>query len=115
MHCQWRVSLLTWAVHVLRFTSRRLAALLALALGWPLLPAQAIDAFDAERIGLTAMRRERPSIRGMGIPVAQPEEESNRHSFSVVVVLDSDYGCFCDQIAVWLLQSNAVVELKRMR
>jgi len=35
--------------------------------------ALAVRADDAERIGLTAMRRERPAVLGTGILVAQPE------------------------------------------
>lgn len=38
-----------------------------------------IRADDAETIGLTAMRRERPSILGTGIPVAQPEGGDGFH------------------------------------
>ena len=48
----------------------RASVVLALLAGGP-----GLRAFDAETIGVTAMRRERPGIIGTGISVAQPEGE----------------------------------------
>ena len=42
-----------------------------------------LRAFDAEIIGLTAMRRERPTITGVGIPVAQPEGQESTNAWQV--------------------------------
>jgi len=40
-------------------------------------------AYDAERIGLTAMRRERPAITGTGVRVAQPEAQAGPDAWQV--------------------------------
>ena len=62
----------------------------------------AIDSDESEKIGLIAMRRERPSITGAGIPVAQPEGQGYEASdawqvppfvnFSVFYTWTSDAG-----------------------
>ena len=64
-----------------RIIRRRRAALLALAMLAAVAPAFAID---SEIIGLTALRRERPTITGAGIPVAQPEGQESANGWEVI-------------------------------
>ncbi len=59
-----------------------------------------LRAIDSETIGLTALRRERPTITGAGIPVAQPEGQEGPNAwevpqfvnFSVAFTWTSDLG-----------------------
>src|ERR1051325_4028450 len=47
-------------------------------------------ASDAETIGLTALRRERPALTGLGIPVAQAEALETTNAWEVNPVLNSN-------------------------
>jgi hypothetical protein len=64
------------AVFSRRISRRTLLYMAAFVCG-----AAALYASDADMIGLTAMRRERPTITGMGIPVAQPESQENTNAW----------------------------------
>ena len=48
-----------------------------------------LRALEAETIGLTALRRERPSITGVGIPVAQPEGQEAANAWEVASFVNS--------------------------
>jgi len=76
---------LVCAVSLVR-CSRRTLLILASAIG---LGAMEAGASDAETIGLTAMRRERPSITGAGIPVAQPEGQEATNAWQANPVLNA--------------------------
>src|SRR6185503_21384835 len=45
--------------------------------------AAGVFASDAELIGLTAMRRERPAVTGAGIPVGHPEAQVDTNAWEV--------------------------------